>query len=50
MNQAAFIDFLLIANKAGYADPNAKVIDTVDGGHKIVYTQGDVTFSDYWYG
>lgn len=50
MNTDKFVEFLLIANKAGYADPNAKVSHTTDGGHKIVYTHDNITFSDYWYG
>ena len=50
MNKAEFIDFLLTANKSGYADENAVVTDGVDGGHEITYSLGRYSFVDYWYG
>lgn len=50
MKKVEFVAFLLEANRAGYADPDAKIIDCPDGGHEIVYTKDNVTFSDYWYG
>ncbi len=50
MKRDDFIAFLLTANKSGYADPNVKVSDAPDGGHEIVYEQGDTLFTDHWYG
>lgn len=50
MKKSEFVEFLLTANKAGYADPNAKVTNYPSGGHEIVYKQGDTQFADYWYG
>lgn len=50
MKKGDFVEFLLMANKTGYADPNAKVINHPDGGHEIIYSKNDMTFADYWYG
>lgn len=50
MKRQDLISFLLAANQAGYADPNAQVINHPDGGHEITYSQNDMLFTDYWYG
>lgn len=50
MKRTEFIEFLLAANKAGYADPNAAVKNHPEGGHEIVYANDDAQFADYWYG
>lgn len=50
MEKAQFVEFLLMANQAGYADPNAQVTNHPDGGHEITYSQNDMLFTDYWYG
>ena len=36
MKKEELIAFLLEANKAGYADANAKVTDQPDGAHEII--------------
>ena len=50
MKKADFIDFLVAANRAGYADENAAVSEGPDGGHEITYSLGLYSFTDYWYG
>lgn len=50
MKEPQLIDFLLRANKAGYANENTVVKDYNDGMHEIVYTDGDWYFVDVWWG
>lgn len=50
MNKADFIEFLLRANKAGFADPNVIVKEQPDGAHEIIYEQNKWLFIDYWFG
>lgn len=50
MKVAEFVDFLLAANTAGYANPDTAVEELPDGSHRVVYTKGSLTFTDTWFG
>lgn len=50
MRKSDFINILLLANKAGYADPNVIVKEQPDGAHEIVYEKDEWLFIDYWFG
>lgn len=50
MKKEELISFLLEANKAGYADADANVIDQLDGAHEIVIKKDGWLFIDYWFG
>ena len=50
MKKVELIDFLLKANKAGFADPDAEIKDQPDGAHEIVFKKDKWLFIDYWFG
>ncbi|NCU38675.1 hypothetical protein EOL96_06510 [Candidatus Saccharibacteria bacterium] len=50
MKKEELIAFLLEANKAGYADANAKVTDQPDGAHEIIIKKDGWLFTDHWFG
>ena len=50
MEKEELIEFLLEANKAGYADANAKVTDQPDGAHEIIIKKDGWLFTDHWFG
>ena len=43
-------EFLQIANRSGYGNPDVKIKPTVDGGQIIQHQSGDWCFSDRFYG